>query len=173
MISHGVDQDEPGRMGFKLGLKTADFLGAFEPGTGLVLWAEFTLFFFSLPLVFGGMRLLLRPSRPRFMMLAGVTGEIVSSVSAKPVFFGCLLGISLGGDGLACGGMENSWPNEPTPAKFEEIIVGVEVADLVARFRTTGVAVDDLRLKAGLFEASSLGDALRLLEMMGAGGCWV
>ena len=169
----GVGKDKPGRIGFKLGLTTADFLVAFWPAIGLVL-GEVALFLFSLPLVFGGTRLLLRPSRPRFMMLEGVTGEIVSSGSAKPTFFGSPFEMSFGGDGLACGGMENSWPDKPAPTKFEVMAVGVEVADLVVRFRTTGVANDDLRLEAGLFEdPSSLGDALRLLEMAGVEGCWV
>ena len=64
--------------------------------------------------------------------------------------------------------------DEPTPAKFEVMIIGVEVADLVARPRTTTEAVDDRRLEDGLFEeSSSLGDALRLLETTGAGGCCV
>jgi len=53
------------------------------------------------------------------------------------------------------------------------MVIGVEVADLVARFRTTAEAVDDRRLDEGLFgESSSLRDALRLLETTGAGGCW-
>lgn len=107
-------------------------------------------------------------------MLAGVTGEMVSSVSAKPAFFGSPFEISLAGDVLACGGMENSWPDEPAPAKFEVRVVGVEVADFVIRFRRTGTTIDDLRLGEGFFEeSSSLADALRLLEMTGAGGCWV
>lgn len=172
-ISHGVDEDKPGRIGFKLGLTTADFLVAFGPAAGLVLGVEITLFFFSLPLVFGGTRLLLRPSRPRFMMLAGVTGEMVSSESTKPAF-GSSFEISFGGDGLAREGMENSWPDEPAPAKFEVMVFGVEVAEFAARFRTTGAAIDDLRLGAGLFEEpSSPGDALRLLETTGGPGCWV
>jgi hypothetical protein len=173
VFPHGVDEDKPGRIGFKLGLTMADFLVDFGPATGLVLGMEVNLCFFSLLLVFGGTRLLLRPSRPRFIMLAGVTGEIVSSGSAKPTFFDSTFKISFGGDGLACGGMENSWPDEPAPTKLEAIVIGVEVADLVARFRTTGVTNDDLRLEAGLSEVpSSLGDALRLLEMARA-GCWV
>lgn len=53
-------------------------------------------------------------------------------------------------------------------------VAGVEVADLEARFRATAEAIEDLRLEAGLFEeSSSLGDALRLLEMTGAADCWV
>jgi len=70
--------------------------------------------------------------------------------------------------------MEKSWPDEPAPAKFEAMVIGVEVADLVARFLMTTEAIDDLRLGAGFFEDSpSLGDTLLLLETMGAGGCWV
>lgn len=103
-------------------------------------------------------------------MLAGVTGEMVSSAS----FLGSPFGMSLGGDELAWGGMENSWPDEPAPAKFKVMAIGVEVADWVVRFRTTEVAIDDLRLEAGFFEeSSSLGDALRLVEMTGVGVCWV
>lgn len=106
-------------------------------------------------------------------MLAGVTGEMVSA-SAKPTFFGSSFEISSGSDRSACGGMENSWPGKPAPAKFEAMVIGVEVADLVARFRTKEVTIDDLRLEAGLLEeSSSLEDAFRLLEMTGAGGCWV
>jgi hypothetical protein len=105
------------------------------------------------------------------MMLAGVTGAMVSSASAKIKLLWFWIGnIVGGGDGLAGGGMEKSWPDEPAPAKFEVMVIGVEVADLVARFRTTTEAIDDLRLGAGLFEESpSLGDALLLLEITGAG----
>jgi hypothetical protein len=107
------------------------------------------------------------------MMLAGVTGAMVSPASGRSAF-GSPFEISLGGDGLACGGMEKSWPDKPALAKFEVMVVGVEVADLEARFRTTTEAIEDLRLGAGFFEeSSSLGDALRLLEMRGAGGFWV
>ena len=89
-----------------------------------------------------GTKLLLTPGPPRFMMLAGVTGAMVSSTPAKVGFFG--------------------------PAKFEVIAVDVEVADFVARFRTTAKGVDNLRLGVGLFEeSSSLEDALLLLT--GAG----
>lgn len=168
----GVDEDKPGRIGFKLGLTMVDFLVAFGSVTGLVFGVEGTLFFFSLALVFGGTRLLLTPSRPRFMMLAGVTGAMVSSVSVKTTFFASPFEISLGGDRLACGGMEKSWPDNPAPPKFEVMVVGVEVADLEARFRVTTKAIDDLRLGAGFFEeSSSLGDALRLFEMTGADCC--
>src|SRR5579872_335967 len=146
-------------MGFKLGLTTVGFFVTLGSTTGLVLGVEVTLFFFSLALVFGGTRLLVIPSRPRFMMLAGVTGAMVSSVSARSTFFCSPLEISLGCDGFACGGMEKSWPDKPAPAKFDMMVVGVEVADLVARFRTTVEAMDDLRLEAGLFErSSSLGE---------------
>lgn len=70
--------------------------------------------------------------------------------------------------------MEKSCPDDPPPAKFEAMVTGVEVADLVARFRTTTEAIDDLRLEAGLFEASSsLGDTLLLLEMPDGEGRWV
>jgi hypothetical protein len=160
-------------MGFKLGLTTDGFLVPFGSVTGLFVGV--TLFFFSLALVLGGTRLLLTPSRPRFMMLAGVTGAMVSSAPDRSSFLGTGLGISLrGGDGLAGGGVEKSWPDGPAPAKFEVMVIGVEVADLVARFRTTTEAVDDLRLGAGLFEESpSLGDALLLLEITEPGGCCV
>jgi hypothetical protein len=177
VTSQGVGGDKPGRMGFKLGLTIGVFLVGFGSEVVLVLGEEVVLFFFSLALVFGGTRLLLTPSRPRFMMLAGVTGAIVSSASAKSSLFGSPLGVSLGGgDGLACGGMEKSWPDKLAPVKFEVMVVGVEVADLVARFRTTTEAIDDLRLGAGLLEeSSSPGEALRLLEleMAGTAGCWV
>ena len=175
MTFQGFNGDKPGRMGFKLGLTTDGFLAAFGSVTGLVLGLVVTLFFLSLALVLGGTRLLLTPSRPRFMILAGVTGAMVSSVPARSSFFGSGLGISRGGgDGLAGGGVEKSWPDEPAPAKFEVMVIGVEVADLVARFRTTTEAIDDLRLGAGLFEeSSSPGDALLLLEITEAGGCWV
>lgn len=107
-------------------------------------------------------------------MLAGVTGAIVSSVTAGPTFFCSPLEMSLEGDGLACGGMEKSWPDKPALARFAMMVVGVEVADFVARFRTTVETMDDLRFEAGLFEeSSSLGEALRLPETMGAGVCWV
>ena len=162
-------------MGFKLGLAAADFLEDFGSETGLVLGVEITLFFFSLPLVFGGgTRLLLIPSRPRFMILAGVTGAIVSSPAARSTFFGSPFEISFGGDGLAWGGMEKSWPDKPAPTRPEAIVAGVEVADLDARLRTITEAIDDLRLEAGFFEeSSSLGDALRLLEITVVEGCWV
>ena len=171
----GLNEDKPGRMGFKLGLTTDAFVVAFGSATGLIFGVVVTLFFFSLVLVLGGTRLLLTPSRPRFMMLAGVTGAMVSSGSARSGLFGSALEMSLGGgDGLAGGGMEKSWPDEPETAKFEVMVVGVEVADLVARFRTTTEAIDDLRLEAGFFEeSSSLGDALLLLEMTGPSGCCV
>lgn len=105
-------------------------------------------------------------------MLAGVTGAMVCSASAKTTLFGSPFEMSLGGDESACGGMEKSWPDKPAPVKFEVMAVGVEVADLVARLRVTSEAIEDLRLEAGLFEeSSSLGDALRLLVMMEAGGC--
>jgi hypothetical protein len=115
-------------------------------------------------------------------MLAGVTGAMVSSTPAKSSLFDSAWegslgggdGLAGGGDGLAGGGMEKSCPDEPAPVKFEVMVMGVEVADLVARFRATIEAMDDLRLEAGLFkESSSLGDALLLLEITGAGGCWV
>lgn len=173
MTFRGVHKDKPGRMGFRLGLTTPDFLVFFGSATGLVLGVLGTLFFFSLALVFGGTRLLLTPSRPRFMMLAGVTGAMVSSPSARSTFFDSPFEILLGGDGLACGGMVKSWHGKLAPAKFEATVVGVEVADLEARFRATTETIDDLRLGTGLFESSSLGDALRLFEMIGAGGCWV
>ena len=175
MTLQGFNGDKPGRMGFKLGLRTDGFLVAFVSVTGLVFGVVVTLFFFSLALVLGGTRLLLTPSRPRFMILAGVTGAMVSSTPTKSIFFGSGLGASLGGgDGLAGGGVEKSWPDDPAPAKFEVMVIGVEVADLVARFRATTEAVDDLRLGAGLFEeSSSLRDALLLLEITEAGGCWV
>lgn len=169
----GCHKDKPGRMGFRLGLTTPDFLVALGSVTGLVLGVLGTLFFFSPALVFGGTRLLLTPSRPRFMMLAGVTGAMVSSPSPRSTLFDSPFEISLGGGGLACGGMAKSWPDKLAPVKFEVMAVGVEVADLEARFRVTTETIDDLRLKAGLFESSSLGDTLRLFEMMGAGGCWV
>lgn len=171
----GLNGDKPGRMGFRLGLTTDGFLLVFGSVTGLVFGVVVTLFFFSLDLVFGGTRLLLMPSRPRFMMLAGVTGAIVSSVSVGSGFLGSALEASLGeGDGLAGGGMEKSCPDELVPAKFEVIVIGVEVADLTARFRTTTEAIDDLRLGMGFSEeSSSLGDALLLLETTGAGACWV
>jgi len=104
-------------------------------------------------------------------MLAGVTGAMVSSTS-KSSSFGSVLEGSLGeGDGLDGGGMEKSWPDEPAPAKLGVMDIGVEVADLVGCFRTTIEAIDDLRLEAGFFgKSSSLGDALLLLEMTGAGG---
>ena len=167
--------DKPGRIGFKLGLTIDGLLVTFASVTGLILGVADALFFFSLALVFGGTRLLLTPSRPRFIMLAGVTGAMVSSALAESSFSGSLFEGSLGeGDGLAGGGMEKSCPDEPAPAKFEVMVIGVEVADLVARFRTTAEAIDDLRLGAGFFdESSSLEDALLLLEMTGAGGCWV
>jgi len=175
MTFQGFNGDKPGKMGFKLGLTTDGFLVAFGSATGLVFGVVITLFFFSLALVLGGTRLLLTPSRPRFMMLAGVTGAMVSSAPARSGFFGSGLEISPGGgDGLAGGGVEKSWPDEPAPAKFEVMVIGVEVADLVARFRTITETVDDLRLGAGLFEeSSSLRDALLLLETTEAGGCWV
>jgi len=162
-------------MGFKLGLTTDGFLAAFESVTGLVLGVVVTLFFLSLILVFGGTRLLLTPSRPRFIMLAGVTGAMVSSTSGKSGLFGSTLEGPLGdGDGLAGGGMEKSRPDEQPPVKFGVTLIGVEVADLVARFRTTTEAIDDLRLGAGLFEeSSSLEDAPLLLEVTIAGCCWV
>jgi len=108
-------------------------------------------------------------------MLAGVTGEMVPSAPGRSSFFGSPLKISLGGgDGSAGGGVEKSRLDGPAPAKFEVMAIGVEVADLVARLRTTTEVVDDRRLDEGLFEeSSSLGDALRLLETTGAGGCWV
>ena len=176
MNFQGFNEDKPGRMGFKLGLTTDGFLVTFGSVTGLILGVVVTLFFFSLALVLGGgTRLLLTPSRPRFMMLAGVTGAMVSSAPARSSLFGSGLKTSLGGgDGLAGGGVEKSWPGGPTPAKFEVMVIGVEVADLVARFRATIEVVEDLRLGAGLFEeSSSLGDALLLLEITEAGGCWV
>lgn len=170
-----MNGDKPGRIGFKLGLSTGGFLAIFVSATDLVLGVVVTLFFFSLALAFVGMRLLLTPNRPRFIMLAGVTGAMVSLTPAKSGFFGSVLEGSLGGgDGLAGGGMEKSCPDEPAPTKFEAVVVGVEVADLVARFRAMAEAVDDLRLGAGFFEeSSSLEDALLLLEMTGAGVCWV
>jgi len=88
VIFRGLDGDKPGRIGFKLGLTTDGFFVAFGSATGLVLGVVITLFLFSLALVFGGTRLLLTPSRPRFMMLAGVTGAMVSSATAKSSFFG-------------------------------------------------------------------------------------
>lgn len=107
MIFQGLNEDKPGRMGFKLGLTTDDFLATFGSATGLVLGVVVTLFFFSLALVLGGTRLLLTPSRPRFIMLAGVTGEMVPSAPGGSSFFGSPLKISLGGgDGLAGGGAE-------------------------------------------------------------------
>ena len=171
VLFQGLNGDEPGRIGFKLGLIDG-LLVAFVSVAGLVLGVVATLFFFSLALVFEGMRLLLTPSRPRFMTLAGVMGAMVSPTSAKLGFFGSALEGSLGGGGgLAGGGMEKSCP---APAKLEATVVGVEVADLVPRLRTTTEAFEDLRLGAGLFEeSSSLEDALRLLEVIGAGGCWV
>ena len=174
-IFQGFNEDKPGRMGFKFGLTTDGFFMTFGSVTDLVVGVVVTLFFFSLALVLGGTRLLLTPSRPRFMMLAGVTGAMVSPAPPRSGFFGSELGIPLGGgDGLAGGGVGKSWPDEPAPAKFEVMIIGVEVADLVARFRKTTDAVDDLRLGAGLFEESpSLGDALLLLEITEVGGCWV
>lgn len=105
-------------------------------------------------------------------MLAGVTGAMVSPL-ARSTFFDSPFEISLGGDESACGGMVKSWPDRPAPAKFEVMVAGVEVADLETRFRGTTETIDDLRLEAGLFESSSLGDALLLFEMMEAGGCWV
>jgi len=172
MLFQGVNGDKPGRMGFKLGLTTDCLLVVFGPVTGLVLGAVVALSFFSLALVLGGTRLLLTPSRPRFMMLAGVTGAMVSSTPTESSFFGSVLEGSLGeGDGLDGGGMEKSCPDKPTPAKFEVMDIGVEVADLVTCFRTTTEAIDDLRLEAGFFgKSSSLGDALLLLDMTGAGG---
>lgn len=135
MSFQGLNEDKPGRMGFKLGLTTDGFLVAFGSVMGLGLEVAVTLFFFSLALVLGGTRLLFTPSRPRFMMLAGVTGAMVSSALARSDFFGSALEIPLGeGDGLAGGGVEKSWPDEPAPAKFEVMVIGVEVADLVARF---------------------------------------
>jgi len=105
-------------------------------------------------------------------MLAGVTGAMVSSVLAKSWFFGSGLEGSLGGgDGFDGGGMENSCPDEPAPARLDVMVIGVEVADLVERFRTTTEAIDDLRLDAGLLgKSSSLGDTLLLLDTIGAGG---
>ena len=175
VVFQGLHGDKPGRIGFKLGLTTDGFLVAFGSVMGLVLGVVVTLLLFSLALVFGGTRLLLTPSRPRFMMLAGVTGAMVSSATVKSSFLGPELEISLGGgDGLAGGGMEKSWPDEPAPTKFEVMVIGVEVADLVARFRTTTEAIDDLRLGGGLFEDSpSPGDTLLLLDVTGAGGCWL
>ena len=175
MTFQGLNEDKPGRMGFKLGLTTDDFLVIFGSVAGLFLGVAGTFAFFSLALVLGGTRLLLTPSRPRFMMLAGVTGEMVPSAPGGSNFFGSLLKTSLGGgDGSAGGGVEKSRVDEPAPAKFEVMVIGVEVADLVARLRTTTEAFDDRRLDEGLFgESSSLGDALRLLETTGAGGCWV
>lgn len=174
MTFQGLNEDEPGRMGFKFGLTMDDFLVTFGSAVGLVFEVAATLFFFSLALVLGGTRLLLTPSRPRFMMLAGVTGEMVPSAPGGSSFFGSLLKRSLGGgDGSAGGGVEKSRVDEPAPAKFEVMVIGVEVADLVARLRTTAEAVDGRRLDEGLFgESSSLRDALRLLETTGAGGCW-
>ena len=168
MISQGLNGDKPGRIGFKLGLTTDCLLVAFGPVMGLVLGAMVTLSFLSLALGFGGTRLLLTPSRPRFMMLAGVTGAIVSSPPTKSALSGSVMAGSLGeGDGLEGGGMEKSCPEGPAPAEFE-------VVDLAACFRTTAEAIDDLRLGAGLFKKfSSLGDALLLLEMAGAVGRWV
>ena len=172
MLFRGLNGDKPGRMGFKFGLTTDCLLVAFGPAPGLVLGVAVTLSFFSLALFFGGTRLLLTPSRPRFMMLAGVTGAMVSSTSAKSSFFGSVLEGSLGeGDGLDGGGMEKSCPDEPVPAELEVMDIGVEVADFVACFRTTIEAIDDLRLEAGFCgKSSSLGDALLLLETTGAGG---
>lgn len=172
MLFRGLDGDKPGRMGFKLGLTIDGLLVAFVPATGLVLGVAVTLSFFSLALVFGGTRLLLTPSRPRFMMLAGVTGAIVSSTSTKSSSFGSVLEGSLGeGEGLDGGGMEKSCPNEPAPAEPEVTDIGVEVVDLVGRPRMTIEAIDDLLLEAGFFgKSSSLGDALLLLETTGAGG---
>lgn len=108
-------------------------------------------------------------------MLAGVTGAMVSSTSVRSTLFDSALEISPGeGDGLSGGGMDKSWPDAPAPTKFEVMVIGVEVADLLGRFRTTTEAIDDLRLGAGLVEeSSSLGDALLLLGVAGAGGCWV
>lgn len=106
-------------------------------------------------------------------MLAGVTGAMVSSPSTRSTFFDSPFEISLGSDGLACGGMVKSWPDKLAPAKFELMLVGVEVADLETRFRATTETIDDLRLGTGLFESSSLGDTLRLFDVMGAGGCWL
>ena len=137
------NKDKPGRMGFKLGLTTDDFFVAFGSVTGLVAGVVVTLFLFSLALVLGGTRLLLTPSGPRFMMLAGVTGVMACSTPTRSRFFGSGLEISL--EGLAGGGVEKSWPDEPAPAKFEVMVIGVEVADLVARFRAITEAVEDLR----------------------------
>ena len=172
MLFRGLNGDKPGRMGFKLGLTTDCLLVVFAPVTVLVLGVVGPLSFFSLALVFGGTRLLLTPSRPRFMMLAGVTGAMVSSILARSYLFGSGFEGSLGeGDGLEGGGMEKSCPDEPAPAKLGVMATGVEVADLVVRFRTTTEAIDDLRLEAGFFgKSSSLGDALLLLETTGAGG---
>lgn len=78
-------------MGFKLRLTTDGFLVVFGSVAGFVFWMVVALFFFSLALVFEGTRLLLTPSRPRFMILAGVTGAMVSSISARPDSFGSVL----------------------------------------------------------------------------------
>jgi len=86
-INWGRLNDRPGRMAFRLGL-TSEPLGAFlgilaREGEGSPV--DFACFAAPLPFgsdlsgitcLEGGARLLLMPSRPRFIILAGVTGVI-------------------------------------------------------------------------------------------------
>ena len=91
VVFRRLNGGKPGKIGFKFGLTTDCFLVTFGSVTGLDLGVVVILFFFSLTLVFEGTRLLLMPSRPRFMMLEGVMGEMVCSASAKSSFLGSVL----------------------------------------------------------------------------------
>ena len=166
--------DGPGRMAFRLGLTREPFAvlrGILARGAGEASPVAFACFAAVLPFASGfgtvtcregGARLLLMPSRPRFIMLAGVTGV---SCGLKFGEGGCPLlslscetfevfevedeegGVELGGTGGAGGGIERSTGEGVSPGTSPAVLPFRERVE-----RSSGVELVDLEpLKTVLF----------------------
>lgn len=161
---------------FFVGLRVPDDSPAFF---GLAAFFPFISFLADVGFCAMGDKPLLRPSRPRFMILAGVTG--VSCKSGRGDIGMLLLSDDDGiwFEGGAGGGIERSTGEGVSPSAtvlfFRERVdrmSGVEVVDLEARvdFFMIGAGFDariagDCRLRAGFDESSSpLRDAVRFCE---------
>lgn len=126
-----------------------------------------------------GARLLLTLSRPKFMMLAGVTGVMrTSSGAGKAVV---VAGVQVGGEdgrlGGAGGGMARSTGDGESVSMAElfrrarvERKSGVEVADLTFRAALIDGTIGVVRFRGTRAASSPEGEAVRLAGLL-LGGC--